>query len=110
MYLLLTTKKKKMKFKDLYKVISLTYCARVQGWGDDEVSENLLWWLQNMESLGKQISNYPNHNDAAYSLANDLYKAGLDDNKVFTYLRSLRNKNKIILYDNKFMSKLPKIK
>ena len=98
-----------MNFKDLYKVVALTYCARVQGWGEkDEVAKKLLWWLKNMGALGKQISNYPNHGDAAIILANDLHKAGLCDNEVFTYLRSLRN-NKVVLYDDGFMSKLPKI-
>lgn len=99
-----------MNFKDLYKVIALTYCARVQGWGEnDKAAKNLLWWLQNIAVLGKQVSNYPNHGDAAISLANDLYKAGLNDDKVFTYLRSLRNRYKVVLHDDGFMSKLPKI-
>ena len=99
-----------MKFKNLYKVIALTYCARVQSFGEnDEAAKNLLWWLQNMGCLGKQVSNYPNHGDAATSLSNDLYKAGLNKNEVFTYLRSLRNNNKVVLYDDWFMSKLPKI-
>lgn len=41
--------------------------------------------------------------------ANDLYKAGLEnDDEVFTYLRDLRNNYKIVLYDDGFMSKLPK--
>ena len=103
-------KNNNMNFKDLYKVIALTYCARVQGWGEkDEVAKNLFWWLQNMGILGKQISNYPNHGDPAMCLANDLYKAGLDDNEVFTYLRSLRNRHKVILYDFGYLSKLPKI-
>ena len=32
-----------MKFKDLYKVVALTYCARVQGWGEnDKAAKNLL--------------------------------------------------------------------
>lgn len=98
-----------MNFKDLYKVIALTYCARVQSFGEnDKATKNLLWRLQNMDGLGKQVSNYPNHGDVATSLSNDLYKAGLDDDKVFTYLRSLRN-NKVVLYDDRFMSKLPKI-
>ena len=99
-----------MKFKDLYKVVALTYCARVQGWGKkDEVAKNLLWWLQNIGALGKQVSNYPNHGDAAISLANDLYKAGLENDEVFTYLRSLRNRYKTNIYDDGFMSKLTKI-
>ena len=99
-----------MNFKDLYKVIALTYCARVQGWGEeDEAAKNLLWWLQNMGILGKQISNYPNHGDPAMCLANDLYKAGLNENKVFKYLENLRNRHKVVLYDLGYMSKLPKI-
>ena len=56
-----------MNFKELYKVIALTYYARVQSWGED------------------------------------------DDDEVFTYLRDLRNKYKVVLYDDGFMSKLPKI-
>lgn len=100
-----------MNFKELYKVIALTYCARVQGWGEnDKAAKNLLWWLNNLGYLGAQISNYPNHGDAAVTISNDLYKAGLKDNKVFTYLDSLRNKYKVVLYNDKFMSKLPKIK
>lgn len=63
-----------------------------------------------MSRLGKQISNYPNSGNAAICLANDLYKAGLEnDDEVFTYLRDLRNKYKVVLYDDGFMSKLPKI-
>lgn len=64
-----------------------------------------------MGRLGKQISNYPNSGNAAICLANDLYKAGLEnDDEVFTYLRDLRNKYKVVLYDDDgFMSKLPKI-
>nr|UVY33661.1 MAG: hypothetical protein [Bacteriophage sp.] len=32
-----------MNFKDLYKVVALTYCARVQGWGEnDKAANNLL--------------------------------------------------------------------
>ena len=97
-----------MNFKELYKVIALTYCARVQGWGEnDEAAKNLLWWLHNLGRLGKQVSNYPNSGNAAIGLANDLYKAGLDDDKVFTYLRDLRNRYKVGLYDDGFMSKLP---
>ena len=99
-----------MEFKDLYKIIALTYCARVQSWGEDEVAKNLIWWLHNLGGLGAQISNYPNHADAAISLANDLYKAGLKDPKVFTYLRSLRNRHKVVLYDLNQISKLPKVK
>lgn len=50
-----------MNFKDLYKVVALTYCARVQGWGEnDKAANNLLWWLNNMGCIGGQISNYPN--------------------------------------------------
>lgn len=100
-----------MNFKELYKVIALTYCARVQSWGeDDKTAKNLLWWFNNMGRLGKQISNYPNSGNAAICLANDLYKAGLEnDDEVFTYLRDLRNKYKVVLYDDGFMSKLPKI-
>lgn len=99
-----------MNFRDLYKAIALTYCARVQGWGqNDEAAKNLLWWLHNLGAIGAQISNYPNHGDASISLSNDLYKAGCNNDKLFTYLRSLRNKNKVILFDKKFMSKLPKI-
>lgn len=98
-----------MKFKDLYKIVAITYCARVQRCGnDDKVAKNLLWWLQNMATLGKQVSNYPNHGDVAISLANDLYKAGLANDDVFIYLRSLRNRYKVNLYDDGFMSKLPK--
>lgn len=98
-----------MKFKDLYEVIALTYCARVQNFNEnDKTAKNLLWWLQNIDALGKQVSNYPNHGDAAMALANDLYKAGLENDKVFTYLRSLRNRYKVVLYDDGFMSKLPK--
>lgn len=63
-----------MKFKDLYKVVALTYCARVQGWGEnDKAAKNLLWWFHNMGHLGKQISNYPNSGNAAICLTNDLY-------------------------------------
>ena len=99
-----------MNFKDLYNIIALTYCARVQKYGkNDDDAKNLIWWLHNLGGLGAQISNYPNHNDCALTLSNDLYKAGLENNKVFTYLRSLRNRRKIILYDNEFLSKLPKI-
>lgn len=98
-----------MKFKELYKIIALTYCAHVQNYGNDDIAKNLFWWLQNMGILGKQISNYPNHGDAAICLANDLYKAGLNNNKVFKYLENLRNKHKVELYDLGYMSKLPKI-
>lgn len=88
-----------MNFKDLYKVIALTYCARVQS-----------WWFHNMGRLGKQINNYPNSGNVTICLADDLYKASLEnDDEVFTYLRDLRNKYKIVLYDDGFMSKLPKI-
>ena len=32
-----------MNFKELYKVIALTYCARVQSWDeDDKTAKNLL--------------------------------------------------------------------
>ena len=100
-----------MNFKELYKVIALTYCARVQSWGeDDKTAKNLLWWFHNMGCIGGQISNYPNIGNGAHGLSNDLYKAGLEnDDEVFTYLRDLRNKYKVVLYDDGFMSKLPKI-
>lgn len=98
-----------MKFKDLYKVIALTYCARVQGWGEnDKAAKNLLWWLNNMGYIGGQISNYPNIGNGAHRLSNDLYKAGLEDDKVYNYLRSLSKP--LVLYSESFMSKLPKIK
>lgn len=99
-----------MKFKDLYKIIALTYCARVQSWGNDDIAaKNLIWWLHNLGAIGAQISNYPNNGDAAFSLSNDLYKAGCNNDKLFTYLRNLRNRHKVVLQDNDFMSKLPKI-
>ncbi len=99
-----------MKFKDLYKAVALTYCARVQVFGkNDKVAKNLLWWLHNLGSIGAQITNYPNHGDSALCLSNDLYKAGCNNNELFTYLRDLCNRYKVILYDDGFMSKLPKI-
>lgn len=98
-----------MNFKDLYLIIAIAYCARVQKYGNDDAAKNLLWWLNNLGGLGAQISDYPNHNDCALTLSNDLYKAGLENNKVFAYLSSLRNKKRITLYDNEFLSKLPKI-
>lgn len=98
-----------MKFKDLYKVVALTYCARVQGWGEnDKAAKNLLWWLNNMGCIGGQISNYPNIGNGAHGLSNDLYKAGLEDNEVYDYLHSLSKP--LVLYSESFMSKLPKIK
>ena len=99
-----------MNFKDLYKVIALTYCARVQCYGEkDEAAKNLLWWLHNLGGLGAQISNYPNHGDCALMLSNDLYKAGLRDSKVYNYLNSLRNRTSLHLYDIENIKKLPKI-
>lgn len=98
-----------MNFKDLYKVVALTYCARVQGWGEnDKAANNLLWWLNNMGCIGGQISNYPNIGNGAHGLSNDLYKVGLEDNRVYDYLRSLSKP--LVLYNESFMSKLPKIK
>ena len=98
-----------MKFKDLYKVVALTYCARVQGWGEnDKAAKNLLWWLNNMGCIGGQINNYPNIGNGAHGLSNDLYKAGLEDNEVYDYLHSLSKP--LVLYSESFMSKLPKIK
>ena len=63
-----------------------------------------------MSRLGTQISNYQNNGNAAICLTNDLYKVDLENDEVFTYLRNLRNRYKVVLYNNKFMSKLPKIK
>lgn len=98
-----------MNFKELYKVIALTYCARVQGWGEnDKAAKNLLWWLNNIGCIGGQISNYPNAGNGAHGLSNDLYKAGLEDDKVYNYLHSLSKP--LVLYSESFMSKLPKIK
>ena len=100
-----------MNFKELYKVIALTYCARVQSWGEnDEAAKNLLCWLHNLGCIGAQLSNYPNHGDCALCLSNDLYKAGLRNIKVYDYLNNLRNShNTLHLHNVEFMSKLPKI-
>ena len=61
-----------------------------------------------MGCIGGQISNYPNIGNGAHDLSNDLYKAGLEDNKIYDYLRSLSKP--LVLYSESFMSKLPKIK
>lgn len=79
-----------MNVKELYKVIALTYCARVQDCGDnDKAAKNLLLWLNNMGCIDGQISNYPNAGNGVHGMSNALYKAGLENDEVYNYLHSL---------------------
>lgn len=84
-----------MNFKELKVAVTLIYCGYFMNpCHRTHEAWNFRWWVRNFDrTVGKQMSNYPNAGNWIGGLSNDLYKAGIRDEKLYAAIHKLEDQH-----------------